>query len=249
MEHARRVSLQIEMRRHAVHGVDHRAELRHEEGVHHAGRGQGKTDRNACRDDEPVDARHALFGIDEQPFPIERNDLNLQRVGVRRKGPGRIEFVRTDPGDAAEEHHHERGDRPDDELDTARIGPVRKIAGLGVGGTVPPGKRQYGDDHRHDDHQHDTKGIQEDQPLAGSDRALRIKNAAGTAAGHQRRKSPEQQGGPAPDAAVEPWKQLFAATIRRPMIQSSAAARTGHVIYPRQEVRDDSTLNGLATGG
>jgi hypothetical protein len=33
---ARRVSLQVQLRRHSVHRVDHAAELRHEEGIHDA---------------------------------------------------------------------------------------------------------------------------------------------------------------------------------------------------------------------
>ena len=96
-------------RRHAVHRVDHAAELRHEERVHHAGRGQGEANRRAGGDDELVDARDALVGVDEQPFPVQRDDLHFER---RRRPMQRlrgIELVRADPGDAAEQHDHEGG--------------------------------------------------------------------------------------------------------------------------------------------
>src|SRR5271166_1626877 len=44
-EGARRVRAQVQLRRHAVHRVDHAAELRDEERAHHARRRQGEMDR------------------------------------------------------------------------------------------------------------------------------------------------------------------------------------------------------------
>src|SRR5580658_7624875 len=42
VERARGVRLQVQLRRHAVHRVDHAAELRDEKGVHHVCRGEGE---------------------------------------------------------------------------------------------------------------------------------------------------------------------------------------------------------------
>ena len=65
------------------HGVDHAAHLRDEEDVPDGRRGQLEIDRRSRRDDELVDRGDALLGIDEQPFPIERDDLDVDRL-VRR---------------------------------------------------------------------------------------------------------------------------------------------------------------------
>ena len=41
-----------------------------------------------------IDGRDAVLGIDEQPFPIERDDIDLQRFRIMRHGlPG------SDPAD------------------------------------------------------------------------------------------------------------------------------------------------------
>ena len=79
------IRLQLKMRRHSRHGVDLAAELRHEEAVHDAGGGQLEADRRADRDDQLIDARDALLGIDEQPFPVERDDLDGDRLARARR--------------------------------------------------------------------------------------------------------------------------------------------------------------------
>ena len=77
--------------------------------------------------DQLVHAGDALVRIDEQPFPIERDDLDCRaaaapaRIGVRR-----IEIMGADPGDAAEEQDDQRRDGPDDEFDPAGVRPVRE---------------------------------------------------------------------------------------------------------------------------
>src|ERR1700722_11295084 len=110
------IGQEIELRRHAVHGVDHAAELGDEEGCHHAPRGQSKANRNAGRDDQSVDARDMLVGIDEQPFPVERHDLNIERLFCRNDGPRRVKIMRADPGHAAHKHDGEQRNRPDDQF-------------------------------------------------------------------------------------------------------------------------------------
>ena len=123
VERAGRVGLQVQLRRHAVHRVDHAAELRDEERVHHAGRGQREMHRHAGRDHQLVDARDVLVGVDEQPFPIERDDLDLERRRLRCQRLGGIEVVRADPGHAAQQHDRQQRDRPDDQLDAGRNRP------------------------------------------------------------------------------------------------------------------------------
>src|SRR5215831_17925630 len=80
---ARLVGRQVQLRDHSVHRGDHAAELRHKEHVHHGSRSQRKVHRHSGGYDEFVDTRDALVGIDEQPFPVERDDLYFGRL-VRR---------------------------------------------------------------------------------------------------------------------------------------------------------------------
>src|ERR1700676_3847127 len=74
------VGLQVKTGDHSRHGVDLAAKLRHKEAVHHARGGQLQTDRRADGNGQPIDACDALIGIDEQPFPVERRDLDSQRL-------------------------------------------------------------------------------------------------------------------------------------------------------------------------
>src|SRR5882757_6979995 len=64
-ERARRVRTQVQLRPHAVHRVDHTAELRNEEDVHHARRGQREVERHAGRNHKPVHTRDTLAGINK----------------------------------------------------------------------------------------------------------------------------------------------------------------------------------------
>src|SRR6476646_12049779 len=74
---ARLVGNQVELRDHSVHCGDHAAELRHEEHVHYGSRSQREVHRYSGGNDELVDACNALVGVDEQPFPIQRDDLHF----------------------------------------------------------------------------------------------------------------------------------------------------------------------------
>ncbi len=72
---------------------------------------------------------------------------------------GRVELVRADPDDAAEEEDDEGRDRPDQDLDPAGIGEVRLVAGLGVGFAEMPGDPDAADEGRDDDGQHDAERV------------------------------------------------------------------------------------------
>src|SRR5829696_2828767 len=110
------VGLEMQLGRHAVHRVDHAAELRDKESVHDAGGGQRKVDGCPRRNDEVIDARDALVRVDEQPLPVEGDDLHSEPLGLRLERLGRIEVMRPDPGDAPKEHDNKQGKGPDDEL-------------------------------------------------------------------------------------------------------------------------------------
>ena len=87
------VRLQVKARDHSRHGVDLAAKLRHEEAVHHALGGQLEADRRADGDGQLIDGRDALVGVDEQPFPVERDDLNTDRFRGRGNQLTRIKVV------------------------------------------------------------------------------------------------------------------------------------------------------------
>jgi hypothetical protein len=80
------VGLQLEPRVRPRHGVDLAADLRHQEAVHDARRRELEADRRAGRNGQPVDAGDALnlVGINEQPFPVERDHLDLERLRCGR---------------------------------------------------------------------------------------------------------------------------------------------------------------------
>src|ERR1700733_7494796 len=81
-ERAWRVRLKVQLRRHAVHRVYYAAKLRNEEGVHHARGGQGEVDGNPGGNHKLVHARDMLLRVDEEPLPIQGDDLNLERWRV-----------------------------------------------------------------------------------------------------------------------------------------------------------------------
>jgi hypothetical protein len=70
------VGEQVEVGGHAAHRVDLTAELRHEERVHDRRRGEPEPDRCSSRDDQVIDRGDTLIGVDEQPFPIERHNVD-----------------------------------------------------------------------------------------------------------------------------------------------------------------------------
>ena len=86
-----------------------------------------KLQRRADRHGQRVDGGDPLVRVDEQPFPVERHHLDPDRAAGAFDRRGRIELMRADPGDAAEQDHGERRDRPDHQLDPAGMGPVGQI--------------------------------------------------------------------------------------------------------------------------
>ncbi len=83
----RRVDDGVQFRFHTRHGVDLAGEGGDVEGVHHRRRGDAEIDRPIDGCGELVDGRDAVLRIDEQPFPVERGDIDLERFGAGRDGP------------------------------------------------------------------------------------------------------------------------------------------------------------------
>jgi hypothetical protein len=176
LECARCICSQIEPGGHAVHGVDHAAELRDEEHVHHACRGKLELQRHALGYGERIDRRNFLVGIDEQPFPIQGHRLNCQRLVGSFDGLCRVELMCADPRHAAEQDDGEGRDRPDHKLDPPRILPVWPVKCFCVGGPKPERKGKDRGDGRQHDRQHDPKRVDQDGLFGGPDRPLWIKD-------------------------------------------------------------------------
>ena len=99
--------------------------------------------------DQLVHRRDVLVRIDEQPFPVERDDLDIERgrVGNQFFCPDRVH------GTPPRRHRRaavivSSGIAPDDHFELAGIRPIRQIAGLRVGRAIPPGEAERGDDRR-----------------------------------------------------------------------------------------------------
>ena len=151
--------------------------------------------RRADGNDDLVHAGDAVLGIDEEPFPIERDDLHLERSLPRLDRLEGIEIVRADPDHAAEKQDHQERNRPYDQLDAAGIDPVRPVAGARVGGAEPPREDERRDDRGHHDHQHDFERVEQNFRVGVGDRAAGVEHAAGTAGEerqrHQARDNPQ----------------------------------------------------------
>ena len=168
----------MQLRDHSVHCGDHRAELRHEEHVHDGGRGQREVHRHPGGNDKLVHACNALLGVDEQPFPIERDDLHLDRFLGRGNRFEGIEIVGSDPDHAAEKQDDQDRNAPDNRFDTAGIDEIGTIACPGIGRAKPPGEDQDRDDRGDHDYQHDAQRVEQDFCVRRADRPLRVQHAA-----------------------------------------------------------------------
>ena len=128
--------------------------------------------RHAGRHDQLVDAGDALLGVDEQPFPVERDDLRRRAAArLRRRaacaGSSSCEPIQATPPSRMIDQHR---DRPDDELDAAGERPVGQVARPRVRSAEPPGEGERRDDRRHDDRQHDRQRVEQDRALGAADR-------------------------------------------------------------------------------
>ena len=133
---------------------------------------------HAGGNDELIHARDALLRVDEQPFPIERDDLHLDRLGWRGNRFEGVEIVGSDPDHAAKKQNGQDRNTPDDELDASGIDEVGTVVRPRIGCAKPPAEDQYSDDRGHYDHQHDSQRVEQDFCIRRADRPLRVQHAA-----------------------------------------------------------------------
>ncbi len=190
---------QVELGLHRSHRVDHAAQVRDEERIHHRIGRDLEVQWRVDRELDFVDDRHLLFRIDEQPLPVQRDRLDGDRLDVRIQRTVRIQCVRRAPGQDRQDQHDHARDRPHHHLDRRRVGPLRLVAGLGVGGAILPRERQGHDDDRDDDQQHEHGGRDQQGLLILADLALRTEDGHGIAAGeHHQQRQQQARAQPAP---------------------------------------------------
>ena len=157
----------MKLRLHARHGVDHACEGGNVERVPHGGRRDPEGDRHVRGRGHLVQARDAVFGVDEEPLPVERDDLDRQRLHVGRHGlvgreprerPVGVERVRADPGHGAQGDDDEQGYGPDDHFELGRVVKIRVIGRIRIRCTIAPREEERERDHRQDDEQHERGG-------------------------------------------------------------------------------------------
>ena len=186
-ELSRTIRLQMKLRHHAIHRIDHAAEPRNEEHIHDARRGEREVHGHASRDHQAVYAGHVLSRVNEEPLPVERDHLHVKGFTVSGQGISRIELMGADPDDAPQKKDHEGGDRPYDELDAPGVSKVRTVASLAVGCAKPPRDGQCGNQSRDDDGEHDRQRIQKNDILGAGNPAGRGEHTRGASA------KPEQE--------------------------------------------------------
>ena len=152
------------------------------------------------------------LGIDEEPLPIQRDDLHLEGWRVRWQGLCGIEVMGCDPGHATQEHDYEEGNAPGDELDAAGKDPVRQIACPRVGGSKPPGEGKSRGDRRNDDSEHDGERVDQDHLLGLPNDPLRVEDGRLTSCQDNRRhedcvaRSPAVHRTKAPQRSCSVWR-------------------------------------------
>ena len=155
---------------------------------------------------------NAQLGIDEQPFPVEGDDLDVQRFD----GGGRgacvqraigVERVRADPRDRAQGNDDQQRRRPDHQFELDRMVPLRLVRRVRVGRPVAPGEEQRQHDDRHDDEQHQQRRDDQQPRLLHGNIAGRVEHhhaATGQEAGGRQR----QQGLHQDELAFAPGRNV-----------------------------------------
>ncbi len=205
---ARPVDDGMQLGLHGRHRVDLARQRRDVERIHHRGRGDAEAHWHVHRRGQFVHRGDAQLGIDEQPFPVEGDDLDVQRFD----GCGRgacvqravgVERVRADPRDRAQGNDDQQRRRPDHQFELDRMVPLRLVRRVRVGRPVAPGEEQRQHDYRHDDEQHQ-QGRDDQQPrllhgnIAG--RVEHHRTATGQEAGGRKRQQGLHQD-------LCPWKK------------------------------------------
>mmetsp|Transcript_39201 Transcript_39201/g.95296 ORF Transcript_39201/g.95296 Transcript_39201/m.95296 type:complete len:253 (-) Transcript_39201:37-795(-) len=161
----------MQLRLHARHRVDHAGQRGHVEGVHHRGRGELEVHRAVHRHGHLVDQGDALLGVDEQPFPVHRHRIDLQRLHIGRQRPALgdavqraegVELVRADPRHRSERDDDQQRRAPDHQFELGRMVPVGRVGGGTVRRAIAPCEPERQRDDRDDDQEHQ-RGRRDDQ--------------------------------------------------------------------------------------
>ena len=189
---ALRVEDAMHLSLHRGHRIDHPGHGGDIERIHHTGRGQMKLNLPVDRHGKVIDRRNALIGIDEQPFPVERHNLDPQRrLGSGRLGRTeanqrtvRVQKVSANPGQGpkADDDQQRRG--PDQQLQLGGMVPVGVIGRVVGCGAVFPRKDHGQRHHWQDDQQHEAGGDHQKVALLGCHIARRGQHLQ-LATGHQ----------------------------------------------------------------
>ncbi|MCY1177153.1 hypothetical protein D9M73_174500 [compost metagenome] len=159
---------------HARHRVDLATQRRDEERVHHGVRGNAEVDRGVRREHDLVDRGDALFRVDEQPLPIQRDHFDGHRLHVRFQWLVRVQSVGRLVGDVTQGNDDQHRNGPHRDLDLGGVVPFRGVGGAGVGRAVFPGEQEGHDDDRNHDQQHQQRCGDDQVSLVQTDLALGI---------------------------------------------------------------------------
>ncbi len=201
------VDHRMQLRLHARHGVDLTGERGDEEGVHHRRGRDLEGDRTIDGRGKLVDSGAPVFEVEEQPFPVGGDDLDLERRDVLRhslsfrdavKRAVGGEHVGGDPGDRSETDDDQKGGRPDEQLQLQRVIPVGFVSCI-VPLAIASGEiDRKAHDRQHDD-EHQDGGQHDEVALLDCHVACWVQNDEVTASQKRQEGEGEKGAGPTQD--------------------------------------------------
>ena len=135
-----------------------------------------KRDRAPFGQGEQIERRHALLGVEEQEFPVQRHHLDHQRLGTER--PIGVVLQRVLPKRRAKGECQRDRDAPDEQLEAPVELPVRPIGALAAASVAQQHDRQR-HEHRHDDDEHQRADDAKMRDLCRGDRSRGLKETSG----------------------------------------------------------------------
>ncbi|MOA06224.1 hypothetical protein D3C78_1258550 [compost metagenome] len=115
-----------------------------------------------------------MFRVDEQPFPVQGDHVDLHRLHVGNQRTIRVQLVGGLVGHIAQGDDDQNRDGPDRHFDLGRVRPVRGVGRSLVGSTILPGERQGHENDRNHHQQHQAGSDQDKVLLLNADLALRV---------------------------------------------------------------------------
>ena len=130
------ISQEMQSGLHACHGVNLAAQLRNEEGSHYGVGGDFEADRNIDGKSDLIDSRDILIRVDEEPFPIQAYDFDVDGLVDRRDGLVRIQRMGPGPSQNRKNRDNGKGNPPHEKIDFSGMTPFRHISRFGIGYSV-----------------------------------------------------------------------------------------------------------------